>query len=91
MSDGSHSNSRRNFLKSSLIAISTAALPNKTPAAVTAVPSSAKPDATPRFLSEPERHFLESGCRSSYSTLRTLARNPGRGVINYIDLQMAGD
>jgi len=60
VSDGSHSNSRRNFLKSSLIAISTAVLPNKTPAAVAAVPSSVKPDATPRFLSEPERHFLES-------------------------------
>jgi len=71
VSDGSHSNSRRNFLKSSLIAISTAALPNKTLAAVAAVPSSAKPDATPRFLSEPERLWVFwSDCGLRHSGLQ---------------------
>jgi hypothetical protein len=56
VSEGTHPNSRRNFLKSSLIAISTATLPASAPAAVVA---SATP-AAQHFFNEPERHFLEA-------------------------------
>jgi len=59
VSNESHPNSRRNFLKSGLIAISTAALPATTVAAAAVPTPSPNPQPT-RFLNEPERHFLES-------------------------------
>jgi gluconate 2-dehydrogenase gamma chain len=88
MSDGSHSNSRRNFLKSGLIAISTAALPNSTPAAG-AEPTTPTP-APARFLNEPERHFLESAVDRLIPPDERWPGATEAGVVNYIDLQMGG-
>jgi gluconate 2-dehydrogenase gamma chain len=82
-------NSRRNFLKSGLIAISTAALPGESSTVLE--PQSHNPtSAEPRFLNEPERHFLESAVDR---LIPADGRWPGAteaGVVNYIDLQMGG-
>jgi gluconate 2-dehydrogenase gamma chain len=88
MSDGSTSNSRRNFLKSGLIAISTAALPNSTPA-IGAAPTTPTP-APARFLNEPERHFLESAVDRLIPPDERWPGATEAGVVNYIDLQMGG-
>ena len=86
MSDGPNSNSRRNFLRSSLVLISTATLAGEAPALL----GSARAEETRRFLNESERRFL-------LATVDRLIpadeRWPGAaeaGVVNYIDLQMAG-
>jgi gluconate 2-dehydrogenase gamma chain len=93
MSDGPSSNSRRNFLKSSLIAISWVALPGHAVAAAIgndgAKPHSAT-QSEPRFLEEPERGFLEAAVDR---LLRPDERWPGAAEagVNYIALQMTRD
>jgi gluconate 2-dehydrogenase gamma chain len=87
VSEGTHPNSRRNFLKSSLIMISTAALPASAPAAVVA---SATPVAQ-HFFNEPERHFLEAAVDRLIPPDESWHGAAEAGVVNYIDLQMAGD
>lgn len=96
MGDGPNSNSRRNFLKSRRIAISSVALPGQV--AVAAIGTGKTKDAQgaavqaePRFLEEPERGFLEAAVNR---LIPPDERWPGAveaGVLNYIDLQMAGD
>lgn len=87
MSEGTHPNSRRNFLKSSLIVISTAALPASAPAAVVA---SATLGAQ-HFFNEPERRFLEAAVDRLIPPDESWHGAAEAGVVNYIDLQMAGD
>jgi gluconate 2-dehydrogenase gamma chain len=89
VSEASKLNSRRNFLKSSLIAISTAALPGDGSAAAQAN----TPDSAPtpqRFLQEPERHFLESAVERLIPADERWPGAAEAGVVNYIDLQMGG-
>ncbi len=87
MNEGTGSNSRRNFLKSGLIAISTAVLPGDTPTALAA----AAPVAVPqRFLNEPERRFLESAVDRLIPPDERWPGAVDAGVVNYIDLQLAG-
>lgn len=86
MSEGPHSNSRRNFLKSGLVLISTATLAGETPA----VFGSPRAEEAHRFLNESERRFLLAAVD------RLIPKDEGwpgaaeAGVVNYIDLQMAG-
>jgi hypothetical protein len=54
VSEGPNSNSRRNFLRSGLIAISTATLAGEVPALL----GNPRFEAAPRFLNESERRFL---------------------------------
>jgi gluconate 2-dehydrogenase gamma chain len=89
VSNESHTNSRRNFLKSGLIAISTAALPATTVAAGAAPTPSPNPQPT-RFLNEPERHFLESAVDRLIPADGKWPGATEAGVVNYIDLQMGG-
>src|ERR1700746_3564393 len=89
VSNESHPNSRRNFLKSGLIAISTAALPAATVAAAAAPTSSPNLQPT-RFLNEPERHFLESAVDRLIPPDGKWPGATEAGVVNYIDLQMGG-
>jgi len=86
MSDGSKLNSRRDFLKSGLIMISTAALPAE---ASRPPQSHTTPEAT-HYFSEAERKFLQSAIDR---LIPSDERWPGAleaGVVNYIELQMAG-
>jgi len=87
VSEGTQPNSRRNFLKSSLIAISTAALPASAPAAVV---GSATP-AAQHFFNEQERHFLEAAVDRLIPPDESWHGAAEAGVVNYIDLQMEGD
>lgn len=89
MGEGSHLNSRRNFLRSGLIGISTAALPDSTPIAAASV--SPGTTAVPRFFSEPERRFLEAAVDRLIPPDDRWSGAGDAGVVNYIDLQMAGD
>jgi gluconate 2-dehydrogenase gamma chain len=86
VSEGTHPNSRRNFLKSGLIAISTAALP----ATASAVAAQATP-AAQHFFNEPERHFLAAAVDCLIPPDESWQGAAEAGVVNYIDLQMAGD
>ena len=88
MSEGTLPNSRRNFLKSGLIAISTAALP-ATASATVAAP--AIPAAAQHFFNEPERHFLAAAVDRLIPPDESWQGAAEAGVVNYIDLQMAGD
>lgn len=86
MSDGPNSTSRRNFLKTGLVAISTVSLAGEAPSLL----ATPRAEATPRFFNESERRFLVAAVD------RLIPRDehwPGAAeadVVNYIDLQMAG-
>jgi gluconate 2-dehydrogenase gamma chain len=84
--DGPNSSSRRNFLRSGLIAISSATLAGD----ASALPGNSRSEATPRFLNESERRFLSAAVDR---LIPADERWPGAAeadVVNYIDLQMAG-
>jgi gluconate 2-dehydrogenase gamma chain len=87
VNDESKPNSRRSFLKSGLIAISSVALPT-TAATAAAAPTQAV--AQPRFLIEPERHFLESAVDRLIPADPRWSGAAEAGVVNYIDLQLGG-
>jgi gluconate 2-dehydrogenase gamma chain len=86
VSDSPNSTSRRNFLKTGLVVISTASLAGEGPALL----ATPRAEVPPRFLNESERRFLVAAVD------RLIPRDehwPGAaevGVVNYIDLQMAG-
>ena len=87
MSDKPNSNSRREFLRSSLIAISTATLSSEVPSVLA---SSGKGEKQERFLNDSDKRFLESAVDR---LIPPDDRWPGAGqagVVNYINLQMAG-
>jgi gluconate 2-dehydrogenase gamma chain len=86
VSDGPNSSSRRNFLRSSLVLISTATLAGEAPALL----GNPRAEETRRFLNESERRFLLAAVDR---LIPADERWPGAGeagVVNYIDLQMAG-
>ncbi len=90
MNDESKPNSRRSFLKSGLIAISTVALPSTAPAAATpTTPTQAAVQL--HFLNEPERRFLESAVDRLIPADPHWPGAAEAGVVNYIDLPMGGD
>ena len=96
MGDGPNSNSRRNFLKSSLIAISGVALPSQAAFAAmgpnkTDGPHNTGSQAEARFFEEPERGFLEAAVDRLIPPDERWPGAAEAGVVNYIDLQMAGD
>ena len=86
MSDGPSSNSRRNFLRSSLVLISTATLAGEAPALL----GSARAEETRRFLNESERRFLLAAVDRLIPADERWPGAAEAGVVNYIDLQMAG-
>ena len=86
MGDAPNSNSRRNFLRSGLIAISTATLAGKSPALL----ANRRVEATPRFFNEPERRFLQAAVERLIPADEKWPGAAEAGVVNYIDLQMAG-
>jgi gluconate 2-dehydrogenase gamma chain len=90
VSEGSRSNSRRNFLKSSLIAISTAALPATATGGLPAAAVEPTRAATGVF-EEPEQLFLEAAVDRLIPPDERWPGAAEAGVVNYIDLQMAGD
>ena len=86
MSDGPETNSRRSFLKSTLITISSVTLTRGIPSGL----ASPDPEEKHSFFNESERRFLESAVDR---LIPPDERWPGAveaGVVNYIDLQMAG-
>lgn len=86
MSGGPNSSSRRNFLRTGLIAISTASLAGE----ASALLGNPHAEATPRFLNESERRFLLAAVDR---LIPPDERWPGAAeadVVNYVDLQMAG-
>ena len=96
MGDGPNSNSCRNFLKSSLIAISGVALPSQAALAAmgpnkTNGPHNTGSQAEARFFEEPERGFLEAAVDRLIPPDERWPGAAEAGVVNYIDLQMAGD
>ncbi len=86
MSDRPNSSSRRNFLRSGLIAISTATLAGETPALLV----NPGVEATPRFLNESERRFLQAAVDRLIPPDERWPGAAEAGVVNYIDLQMSG-
>ena len=86
MAQGPNSNSRRNFLRSGLIAISTATLAREVPAN----PMNPPAEAPPRFLNESERRFLLAAVERLIPADEKWPDAAEAGVVNYIDLQMAG-
>lgn len=86
MSDGPNSNSRRNFLRSSLVLISTATLAGETPALL----GNPRAEETHRFLNESERRFLLAAVDRLIPADERWPGAAEAGVVNYIDLQMAG-
>jgi gluconate 2-dehydrogenase gamma chain len=86
VSQGPNSNSRRNFLRSGLIAISTATLAREVPAN----PMNPPAEAPPRFLNESERRFLLAAVERLIPADEKWPGAAEAGVVNYIDLQMAG-
>jgi gluconate 2-dehydrogenase gamma chain len=86
VSQGPNSNSRRNFLRSGLIAISTATLAREVPAN----PMNPPAEAPPRFLNESERRFLLAAVERLIPADEKWPDAAEAGVVNYIDLQMAG-
>lgn len=86
MGQGPNSNSRRNFLRSGLIAISTATLAGE----VTALPMRRSADAPQPFFNEPERRFLLAAVERLIPADEKWPGAAEAGVVNYIDLQMAG-
>ena len=94
MSDEPNGNSRRNFLRSTLIAISTATIGGD----ISPLLGKAHSDEVSKSqMEKPHRFFNESETRFLESAVDRLIppdeRWPGAakaGVVNYIDLQMAG-
>ena len=91
MGDESHVNSRRNFLKSGLIAISTAAIPSAASASSTGASGQSEPAGPARHFHEDEKLFLEAAVDRLIPPDERWTGAVGAGVVNYIDLQMAGD
>jgi len=91
MGDESHVNSRRNFLKSGLIAISTAALPSAASASSTGASGQSEPAGPALHFHEDEKLFLEAAVDRLIPPDERWTGAVGAGVVNYIDLQMAGD
>lgn len=86
MSDKPNSDSRRNFLKSTLVGISTVAVSN--PLHVLGSPT---PEAkSERFFNESERPFLDSAVDRLIPPDERWPGASGAGVVDYIDRQMAG-
>jgi gluconate 2-dehydrogenase gamma chain len=86
MSEGPNSNSRRNFLRSGLIMISTATLAGEAPALL----GNQRPEEPLRFLNESERRFLLAAVDRLIPADERWPGAAEAGVVNYIDLQMAG-
>ena len=86
MSEWPNSNSRRNFLKSGLIMISTATLAGEAPALLGNLPTG----EPLRFLNESERRFLLAAVNRLIPADEHWPGAAEAGVVNYIDLQMAG-
>jgi gluconate 2-dehydrogenase gamma chain len=86
VAQGPNSNSRRNFLRSGLIAISTATLAGE----VTALPVNPPAEAPTPFLNEPEQRFLLAAVERLIPADEKWPGAAGAGVVNYIDLQMSG-
>jgi len=86
MSEEPNSNSRRNFLRSGLIMISTATLAGEAPALLGNLPTG----ETHRFLNESERRFLQAAVDRLIPGDERWPGAAEAGVVNYIDLQMAG-
>lgn len=86
MSEGPHSNSRRNFLKSGLVLISTATLTGEAPALL----GNPRAEETHRFLNQPERQFLLAAVDRLIPADERWPGAAEAGVVNYIELQMAG-
>lgn len=87
MSDRPNSNSRRDFLRSSLVAISTVTLTGGAPSVLA---SPGKGEKQGRFLNDSEKRFLESAVERLIPRDGHWAGAAEAGVVNYIDLQMAG-
>ena len=87
MSDRPNSNSRRDFLRSSLVAISTVTLTGGAPSVLA---SPGKGEKQGRFLNDSEKQFLESAVERLIPRDEHWAGAAEAGVVNYIDLQMAG-
>jgi len=87
VSDRRNSNSRRDFLRSSLVAISTVTLTSGAPTVLASPGNGQKQE---RFLNDPEKRFLESAVERLIPRDEHWAGAAEAGVVNYIDLQMAG-
>jgi gluconate 2-dehydrogenase gamma chain len=86
MSEEPHSNSRRNFLKSGLVLISTATLAAEAPALL----GNPRAGETALFLNQSERRFLLAAVDRLIPADERWPGAAEAGVVNYIDLQMAG-
>ena len=84
MSDNRNSNSRRDFVKSALITISTATVAGKAPA------TSVVEDNQQRFFNDSEKEFLRAAVDRLIPPDEQWPGAEGAGVVNYIDLQMGG-
>ena len=84
MSDNRKSKSRRDFVKSALITISTATVAGKAPA------TSVVEDNQQRFFNESEKEFLRSAVDRLVPPDERWPGAAEAGVVNYIDLQMGG-
>jgi gluconate 2-dehydrogenase gamma chain len=86
VSEGPNSSSRRNFLRSGLIAISTVSLAGEAPQLL----GNPRAAETSRFLNESERRFLLAAVDRLIPADEKWPGAAEAGVVNYIDLQMAG-
>jgi gluconate 2-dehydrogenase gamma chain len=84
--DGPNSTSRRSFLKTGLITISTVSLAGQTPA----LPRNPRAEAPPRFLNDTERRFLLAAVDRLIPPDEHWPGAVEADIVNYIDLQMAG-
>lgn len=86
MGDKPNSNSRRDFLKSTLAGISTVTLSSQVPA-LFAEPKPAKPEE--HFFDESEQRFIESAVDRLIPPDEKWPGAAGVGVVEYIDRQLA--
>jgi gluconate 2-dehydrogenase gamma chain len=86
MDEGTNSNSRRTFLRSTLVLISTATLAGEAPALL----GNLRTGETHRFLNESERRFLLAAVDRLIPPDERWPGAAEAGVVNYIELQMAG-
>ena len=84
MGDAANSNSRRNFLRSGLIAISTATLAGESPALL----ANLRAEATRRFFNESEGRFVQAAVERLIPADEKWPGAAEAGVVNYINLQM---
>jgi gluconate 2-dehydrogenase gamma chain len=94
MSDERRDNSRRNFLKSTLVAISTATLSAGVPPAIGEQTQVTAEQTTPkplRFLKQSERAFLKAAVDRLIPRDEHGSGAVEAGVVEFIDQQMAGD